>query len=243
MIRAYHMIGLDSADLFRLRNQRITEAEIIQKARHLYNQITQQGRLSAAVLRTSSSEMGHSRQFHLDRLVGDDHYVYLSVGKRYWNTPESTNFGFVFDAEQLLLEEHAILRLEDLMSRYQDLLDDVVSHFAPSRREDEWSQEEVAQLFQALDDPDNTTYVSPNDAYYTLSDAVEYQRLEVPQAHEATQVYLLRAHEIQRQFQLVGEAAVQAIRQEGETGRFELLVKGEIPLSLCSRTIEEGKQK
>lgn len=239
MLRAYHAIGLDTADLFRVRDGRITEQALVQKGQDLYERITQSGHLLAPATHT---EEVHSRQFHLDRMVGDDQFVFLSFGRRYWNDPQSVNFGYIFDAEQLL-RQGAILRTKDLMGSYDDLLEEVVRQFAPDIREDQFTPEQLTRMFQALDDPNDTTYVSPNDAYYTLHDAVEYQNNpDVPFVQEATQEFLRRAKEIQSQFSLVAEEAIQAIAKEGETGRYEILVQNELSLSQCIGRIEEGKE-
>lgn len=242
MMNAYHIIGMDNADLFRLRDGRISESKIVEKARTLYGRILQSGKLVARGVATSNpaETQVRSRQFALDHLVGDDQYVYLSLGKRYWNEPSSVNFGFIFDAESLL-RDGAILRKRDLLGDYGDLLDEVVQEFVPAREPEEFSPDEVKRIMEALEDPDATDYVSPNDAYYTLLDAVEHQNLDIPQAREATAEFIKRARALQEQQQLTGEAAIQAAQQEGETGQFEILVKCELAISYgCIGMIREG---
>jgi hypothetical protein len=238
MLKAYHMIGLDSADFFRLKDGRITEEEIVLKGCDLFEDIVKQEVISSSATR---KEEGQSRQFHLDRLVGDNQYVYLSLGKRYWNDPTSCNFGFIFDVEQLLLQQNAILRTHDLLDEYGELLDTVVREFVPDRREDEFSPEEVEKLIAALEDPESD-YTSPNDAYYTLMDAVEHQKSGIPQVRDATFEFIKRAQRLQKSSQLAGEEAVRLAHQEGETGRFEILVKESLSLSHCIGTIQHGRE-
>src|SRR5882672_101141 len=114
MLKAYHIISPSSvADVARIADAH-HQSRIIQELRDKHVAIIHSGALRPA------AEQEHSRQFALDRLVGDNQYVFLSVGKRYWLSPDEANFGFIFDAEQLLLEHGAILRDGDLMQDYED---------------------------------------------------------------------------------------------------------------------------
>jgi len=239
MLKAYHMLGIDTADFFRLRDGRLTKEQIVQTGAQLYQRILAQGVLTSGA-RQVNLETTHSRQFRLDRLVQDNQYIFLSVGKRYWHEPSITNFGFIFDSDELFLTQHAILRTRDLLNDYEDVLDAVVQAMVPTRAlDDEFSPDEVSRLLAALEDP-NTSYVSPNDAYYTLLDAVELQQLTLPKARDATQEFLRRVRALQQQVQWTGEEARRRAYQEGETGRFEVLVPGTLALSLCRGTIREG---
>lgn len=243
MLKAYHMIGGDSADFFRLRAGRITEEHMVQTGRLLYHHITEMGTLTPASQNISETSEGRlSRQFHLDRLVGDDHYVFLSLGKRYWNEPMSTNFGFVFDTEHLLRHKEAILRTHDLLSDYENLLDEVVKSFAPTMSfAEEFSPSEVEHLLTALEDP-QAEYTSPNEVYYMLIEAIEQQRLEVPLTREATAEFIKRAHILQQGVQCTGEEAIQKAYQQSGTGRFEVLVRSSLSLTHCTHVIYEGRE-
>lgn len=233
LIQAYHMIGLDSVDLFRLKSGKITEDDLAQKQARLFQKIQGDGKLL-----TSHQVESVSRQFHLDRLVGDNQYIFLSLGKRYWNEPEASNFGFLFDAEELL-HEGAILRDGDFLSIYEDILHDVVRSFAPDRREDQWSQQELATMMAALSDP-HADYVSPNDDYYNLLDDVEHQQIDAPLCKEATEAFLQQVKAFQSEHQWEGGKAIERARKEGETGRYEILVKGELPIAKAMGTVENG---
>src|SRR5437899_2145566 len=164
MLKAYHIIGPSSvADVARLGNSEYPEhqSRIIQELQAKHQAIIHSGALRPA------QEQEHSRQFALDRIVGDDKYVFLSVGKRYWLSPDSANFGFLFDAEDLLLHHDAILRDGDLMQDYDDLLDEIVSEYTTSRDPALWTEEEKRLLFEALDDPDAyPDYKSPDEDYH-----------------------------------------------------------------------------
>src|SRR6185369_16810125 len=127
MLKAYHIIGPSSAaDVARIADAH-HQSRIIQELRDKHTAIIRSGALRPA------QAQEHSRQFALDRLAGDNQYVFLSVGKRYWLSPDEANFGFLFDAEELLLHHGAILRDGDLMQAYEDLLDEIVSDYTVSR--------------------------------------------------------------------------------------------------------------
>src|SRR2546429_9197586 len=148
MLKAYHIIGPSSvADVARL-GLKEHQQRIIQELQAKHLAIIHSGALRPA------QEDEHSRQFALDWLVGDNQYVFLSIGKRYWHSPDDANFGFVFDAENLLKEHGAILRDGDLMQDYEELLDQIVSEYTTSRDPIHWTEQEKQEPFAALDNPD-----------------------------------------------------------------------------------------
>lgn len=230
-MRAFHMVGFDSADLFRLADGKMTKEALIGKIEAQYKAIVASGFLRPAKPGIKS------RLFPLDLIVGDDQYVFLSIGKRYWCDVEGANFGFLFDAIRLV-KEGAILRPYDFHSDYSDILDSVVKLFVPMSK-DEFSPEEVERLMKALEDPESD-YVSPNEGYYELIGAIEHQDLSVPQCKEATEEFIRRVRAHQQTYQFTGEKAIAKILREGETGRFELLVRGSLKLDGVG-TVERGK--
>lgn len=240
MIKAYHIISPSSlADVGRLGNSAYPEHQIriIKELAEKHKAIIHSGTLRPA------QEQEHSRQFALDRLVGDDQYVFLSIGKRYWHSPNKANFGFIFDAEELLLHHGAILRDGDLMQDYEDLLDEIVGEFTTSRDPSQWSEEEKKALFEALDNPDKyPDYESPDEDYHNLIDAIQHGDVSVPHAQEATSQFKRRARHLQSQKQYTGHEAFQMAQERAEDGHYELLVKDHLYIPLCKSYIIGGKE-
>lgn len=237
MLKAYHIIGPSSvADVARIADAH-HQSRIIQELRDRYVAIIHSGALRPA------QEQEHSRQFALDRLVGDNQYVFLSIGKRYWLSPDEANFGFVFDAEDLLLHHDAILRDGDLMQDYEDLLDEIVSEYTTVRDPSLWTEEEKAALFEALDNPDDhPDYKSPDEDYHNLIDAVQHADMAVPYASEATEQFMRRAHHLQSQKQYTGHEAVRMAQQSGNSGHYELLVREQLYIPLVQGYIASGQE-
>lgn len=240
MIKAYHIISPSSlADVGRLGNSAYPEHQIriIKELAEKLTTIIHSGALRPA------QEQEHSRQFALDRLVGDDQYVFLSIGKRYWHSPNKANFGFIFDAEELLLHHGAILRDGDLMQDYEDLLDELVGEFTTSRDPSQWSEEEKKALFEALDNPDAyPSYKSPDEDYHNLRDAVLHGDMSVPYAKEATEQFIRRAHHLQKQRQYAGHEALQIASEKPDSGHYELLIKSQLPIPLAKGYIRDGQE-
>lgn len=241
MYQAYHMIGLSHGDTGRLSAQHDhpeVVAAIVERVHQKYLAICAAGHLRPA------QDDEQSRQFAADHLVGDDQYVFLSAGKRYWNEEASVNFGFIFDAE-VLIDSGAMVRAYDLMGDYDDLLGEVAADFSDWRDPSEWSAEEKVTLFAHLDNPGSTdeTYSAPNDGYYRLLDAIQAQDESVPFASEAIAAFRQRAIALQATIQYTGEAAKQYLREHGADGSAELLVKGQLPISQSIAVIEFGKEK
>lgn len=240
MLKAYHIISPSSlADVGRLGNSAYPEHQkrIIKELSEKLSTIIHSGALRPACAQE------HSRQFALDRLVGDNQYVFLSIGKRYWHTLEEANFGFLFDAEELLLHHGAILRDGDLMQDYEDLLDEIVSEYTTSRDPSQWTEEEKAALFEALDNPDaHPDYKSPDEDYHNLIDAVQHGDMSVPYAQEATEQFKRRAHHLQSQKQYTGHEALQMALEKPDSGHYELLMPNQLYIPLARGYIIDGEE-
>jgi hypothetical protein len=235
-LKAYHIIGPSSvADEARIADAH-HQSRIIHELSDKHQSIVKSGALRPA------QDQEHSRQFALDRLVGDNQYVFLTIGKRYWLSPDIANFGFIFDAEDLLLHYDAILRDGDLMQDYEDILDEVVSEFTTSKDPSQWTEEEKQFLFVALDNPDAyPDYKSPDEDYHNLIDAIKHGDMSVPYAQEASEQFIRRAKHLQGQRQLTGEKAVTAALQSGNSGHYELLIKGHLDISLARGCVMHGE--
>lgn len=242
MIQAYHLISLSNLDAGRLGSSQGHDpdviAVIVERVHQKYLAIRAEGQLRPAL------EDEHSRQFVADHLVGDDQYVFLSAGKRYWAEPEQVNFGFVFDAEQLI-GQGTIVRAHDLLGDYEDLLGEVVAERSGWRDPSNWTPEETARLMAAIDDSDSTdeSYSAPNDTYYRLLDAVQAMDDSVPGVSEALAAFREQAAMLQRETQYIGEAAKVYLREHSTNGSAELLVKDCLAISQAIAVIEYGVVK
>jgi hypothetical protein len=234
MLSAYHMVGLPALAYGSLASGEVAQADTILK--ETYQRIRSNGFLRPA----SSLGNRESRQFFGDVLAGDDQYVFLSLGRRYWNDQyPTTNYGFIFDAERLLLDG-AILRTHDLLSEYEELFDEAVSSIAPYRSPDEWSAQELANLKAATADL-NMEYSGPNDAFYALQDAAKEQRFAYPGVREVLEQFRSQALQLQKRTQILGSSALDAALKEGETGNYEILVPDRLLLSKTSKFIIAGQ--
>lgn len=237
MLKAYHIIGPSSvADVARIADAH-HQSRIIQELHDKHVAIIHSGALRPA------QEQEHSRQFALDRLVGDNQYVFLSVGKRYWHTPDIANFGFIFDAETLLLRYGAILRDGDLMADYEDLLDEIVSEYTAPRDPSQWTEEEKQLLFDSLDNPDeHKDYKSPDEDYHVLMDAIQHGDMTVLHAQDAIEQFIRRAHYLQSQRQYTGHEAIQMATEKADNGHYELLVRDQLYIPLAKGYIMHGDE-
>jgi hypothetical protein len=244
MITAYHMIGLGTLDLGRLGSKDADEqmiSQVVERARQRYQAIVASGVLQPAREHDEKLPREKGHFFFEDRQANDHQYVFLSVGRRYWYEPEQVNFGFLFDAIKLI-EQGAILRKYDLLSDYEDMLSELVVARTGFREPTEWSPEEQAALFAALDDPDeHPGYVGPNDAYYNLLDAVRDLKFDVPGVREVLDEFRQKVREMQGKTQLAGQEAIAYIEEQGEGGRCELLVPGQLPITQAIGTVEYGR--
>ena len=242
---AYHMIGLSTLDTGRLYQAASQTIDAITtRSRERFETIRAMGALVPSRdgdLSNVVREQGHF--FVEDILAEDNRFVFLSVGKRYWAESAQLNFGFLFDAERLLLDHNAILRQHDLMGEYGDLLGEVVGKRTGFREPTTWSEEKRQALFAALERPDEyPDYRDPNEAYYQLLDAVQGLHYEAPGVIEAIAEFRTLARRVQQEIQMSGEDALHYLEQNGASGRCELLVPGSLPLSLIVGTIEQGKE-
>lgn len=234
MIEAYHIIGLSDLDQGRVASER-AHAEILAHVQDRYACIVQSG-----FLRPASVEDVH-RTFALDRLAGDNEYVFLSIGKRYWSLLEDANYGFVFDAEQLI-RAGAILRSQDLLSSYEEALEEVTQGFIPFADPSTWTSEQITALFQSLEDDGQTDSFPSNDAYYALRDAIERQDTAYPHVKEAIALLKERMHALQQRVQGSGETALRLL-YSGEAQGYELLVSTRLSLDYAIAHIISGQTR
>jgi hypothetical protein len=219
VIEAFHMIGFSNLDRFRMNYEQY-HAGIIAHTRERYEHIVQD-----RFLRPMQGDSGNT--FALDSLAGDDLSIFLSVEKRYWASLEAANFGFVFDAEQLI-EAGAILRSRDLLVDYQDLHEKVTQQFIPRQTATSWSDDDLDTL-------------SPNEAFYALLDAIEHGNADYPQAKEAIAMLKTRMVALQRNVQLTKSVALRVLRS-GKAAGYEVLVKEKLSIEDALAHIVAGNR-
>ena len=181
----------------------------------------------------------HGNSFELDHLAGDSGYVFLSVGERYRRYAENgTAFGFIFDAEQLVLGCGALVG-PDMLHHYEDLMEQCIAEVAATLPPLPMISEEELAGFAALagDDPAMLAYVREQSVYRDsdIDMAIRCGDMDEPGAAEAVALFKQRAPALQAQWRKSGTEAL-AILEEG----MEVLVKGSLPLTMAINTIEGG---
>ena len=177
--------------------------------------------------------------FALDRLAGDNQYVFLSVGPRYrLSRPAELTYGWAFDAEELVLA--GALVGPDMLSHYEDLMEACIAEAASALPPlDPISDEELAEFASiAGDDPAMLAYVREQSVKRddAIDMAIRCGDMDTPGAEEAVALFLSRVTALQAQWRKSGAEAL-AMLGDG----MEVLVKGSLPLVLAIGAIEEGK--
>lgn len=181
----------------------------------------------------------HGNTFELDHLAGDSSYVFLSVGERYRRYAENgTAYGFVFDAERLVLECGALVG-PDMLQHYEDLMEQCIAEVAAALPLLPMiSEEELAGFAEmAGDDPAMLAYVREQSVYRDsdIDMAVRCGDMDEPGAAEAVALFRQRVPALQAQWRRAG---VEALAMLGDG--MEVLVKGSLPLALATAIIEGG---
>lgn len=177
--------------------------------------------------------------FELDRLAGDNQYVFLSYGARYreYRTPAMC-YGFAFDAEQLVAEYGAIVG-GDMLDRYERLLEQCIAEVAATLPPLEMISDAELADFAALagDDPNMLAYVRQQSVYRDsdIDMAIRIGDMSEPGAQEAVTLFQARVGALQRRHRKAGHAALAALR-EG----VEILVPTQLPISVAAGFIEAG---
>ena len=224
-MKAYHIIGQDYADIFKIRDKAMTEEEFIEKQKGRYTAILNSGVLKA-------SHNGPSRRFSIDALAKDDQYVFFSVGERLWSTPTYGLYGFVYDPIHLIRRHKAILRMHDLLNDYEDLLGEVVHECIPFKKRGAYTKEEQELWLQQG--------LSPNEMHYELTYAIERGDMMFLFAQKATELLCVRMKALQEQTSFTEDAAIERLEEKGVQ---ELLVRESVSLQCCVGVIEEGQYK
>lgn len=177
--------------------------------------------------------------FELDHLAGDSDYVFLSVGERYRRYAENgTAYGFVFDADRLVLECGALVG-PDMLEHYEDLMEQCIAAVAATLPPLPMISEEELADFAALagDDPAMLAYVREQSVCRDsdIDMAIRCGDMDEPGAAEAIALFRQRVPALQAQWRKSGAQALAMLR-EG----MEVLVKGSLPLALATAIIEGG---
>lgn len=181
----------------------------------------------------------HGNTFELDHMAGDTSYVFLSVGERYRRyAHHSTAYGFVFDAERLVLECGALVG-PDMLEHYEALMEQCIAEVAATLPPLPMISEEELADFAALtgDDPAMLAYVREQSVHRDsdIDMAIRCGDMDEPGAAEAVELFRQRVPDLQAQWRKSG-AEVLAMLEEG----VEVLVKGNLPLALATAIVEGG---
>jgi len=227
---AEHIVGLTAREKF--------SNTIAQSAAMRFAAIKADG-----VLRPYNAERpigAHGNTSELDHLAGDSAYVFLSVGARYREYVEpDTAYGFVFDAQQLILEHGAIVGM-DMLEHYEDLMEQCIAEVAATLPPLPMITDDELADFAALagDDPTMLDYVREQSVYRDsdIDMAIRCGDMTEPGAAEAVALFRQRVPALQAAHRCSGEAALAALRD-----RIEILVPSTLPLIYAIGTIEAGK--
>lgn len=232
MLYAEHIIGLTAAETC----DHTQVATIAQR----FAAIKASGALRP---RTTEKPLGaDGNLFELDRLAGDNAYVFLSVGPRYRNYRHPAQvFGFVFDAKNLVIN-HGALVGPDLLQHYERLLEECIAEAATALPPLEPISDAELAEFDAIagDDPAMLAYVQAQSVYRDsdIDMAIRLGDMTEPGALEAVAMFQARVGALQAQWRKSGAVALAALNES-----MEILVPGALPLGAAIYTIEGGEEK
>lgn len=230
-LKAEHVVGLTAREY-------TGGSDAKQSVASRYAAIASDGFLRPRVEEKPLGEDGNL--FEIDRLAGDNRYVFLSVGARYseHRDPELT-YGFVFHAVQLV--EHGALVGCDMLQHYEDLLEQCVAEVAASLPPLPMISDAELADFAAIagNDPAMLAYVREQSVCRDndIDMAIRCGDMTEPGAAEAVALFQARVGALQSQHRASGTAALAALR-EG----MEILVLGALPISAAIARIEAGEE-
>ncbi len=243
MIKAQHIIGFKSIELGRVAYHPETIGEIAAAVSVRFEQIRQAGVIQARCHQVRVWD-SPGRSFWEDDLVDDDQYVFLSVGPRYADHVEKKAvFGFVFDAEDLL-RQGAILGVHDLAADYIEIIgvaaEEVATTLPRLPRISDKELDEFMEMAAGEDDPGMRRFISDNSTNpeHDLLDALSDGNTEYPGYAECVALIKKQVAELHQEKRLVGEAALEYLRQDQLDGRMEILVKDKLDLSQAVEIIQ-----
>ena len=245
MIKAYHIIGFKSIELGRLtyhpEPKDLSEIQATLKDR--FTQIKETGFISARRHLPQESYDNPGRSNWEDNLVGDDQYIFLSVGPRYRDqTPAGTAFGWAFDAEDLI-RRGAILGLCDLAADYTGIIGEVAEEVAATLpRLPRISEAELDEfmVLMASNEPDLRQAVSDGSTNpeSELLEALSWGDANYPGYDEVIKRLKPHFERLHREKRLIGEAALAHLGEaDPQNGVMEILMKDRLDLNLAMEEI------
>lgn len=236
MIYAEHVIGLRA-----LERTRPDTPETAVAVQDRFQQIQESGALRARVSPKPVGEDGST--FELDRLAGDNRYVFMSHGPRYRELyPSHLCYGFIFDPKQLVVECGALVA-PDLLEMYEDLLDKIVQEIdAELPPMPMTSDEEIAEFAGLFGehDPEMLAYIQQQSTsrYWDIFEAVRDRDFTVEGAEAAHDRFLEQSARFQALLRKSGDEALSALWEMEYQA--EILMLNDIPLKYAIGTIEAG---
>ena len=178
--------------------------------------------------------------FELDRLAGDNRYVFLSAGARYSEHRDpALTYGFIFDADTLVREYGALVG-PDMLDHYESLLEQCIAEVAATLPPLPMISDAELADFAAIagNDPKMLAYVRQESVRRDsdIDMAIRCGDMSEPGAAEAVTLFRQRVAALQAQYRVSGAAALDALR-EG----MEILVSGTLPISAAIARIEAGR--
>lgn len=232
MMHAEHIVGLTAKEQTRPGDP-ASVASVLAR----YRTISAGGVL---LPRTEEKPLGADGSlFDLDRLAGDNRYVFLSYGARYRDVREpALCYGFLFDADRLIIERGALVG-GDMLDHYENLLEQCIAEVAAAVAPLPMISDAELADFAAIagDDPAMLDYVRQESVHRDsdIDMAIRCGDMAEPGAMEAVALFQARVGAIQAQYRVGGAAALAALR-EG----VEILVPNQLPICDAAGFIEAG---
>ena len=248
MIPAYHIIGFSALELGRYTYDPTPakKADVEAAIAARYTAIRQAGVIHA---RCHQPQVWDSpgRSTWEDDLVGDDRYVFLSVGPRYADQVDAAAYGFVFDAEALI-ERGAVLGLGDLAADYTEIIGVAAENVAAALPRLPRITEAELDEFMALmgeSDPAMRQFISDKstDPESGLLEALRDGDVTHPGYAPTAALIQQRVADLHREQRLTGAAALARLRQTEADGGLEILVLERLPLAWAVGRIEAGVER
>lgn len=232
MMYAEHIIGLHAREHV-LTDDPVTIAAVQDR----YHAIAQSGILRPRAQEKPFGEDGSL--FTLDRLAGDDQYIFLSCGPRYRDVREPDMcYGFIFDAEHLI-KQHGALVGPDLLDDYEQLMSDIIERIDATLPPLPIATDE--ELAEALGDDADTEMLAfvrqqSTSHYHDIWRAIDMGDMAVKGAQKAVETFRREVRGIQHAQRKSGAGALTLLR-EG----MEILVPGTLSLAHSIGRVEQGK--
>jgi hypothetical protein len=204
-----------------------------------------------SIQRVGLISVTHDYYDFIQKLVGMQDYLLLSLGKcPQWERGDvkKSLYGFIFDARELL-EQGALLGIENIESDYERIVDAIIEHVASTLppRPPVISDEQIEGFMKrSINEHDHEMRAwlqqSRIDPLPDLERALEQHNLDAPGCRQVMEAIESAMHTINTQKLLKGVSAVTYLNNAPEDGSCQIWVWKQLAVSQAIGMMRQGKE-